>query len=391
MYDFNYDTHYACNDKQLCKRAFVEINLDNISHNLNRIKSLLKKTSTEIMCIIKANAYGHGAISVAKHLERNGINFFGVACINEAISLRKAGIKANILNLGYLENDLIDLAIKNDVTQSIISFEHAKNMHGYCKMNNLSMKCHLKLDTGMTRLGLDCFCDDIVSKIIEINNMDTLYLEGIFTHLSVADEKIDSSKDFTKNQISLFNDVVLKTNIDFKYKHFANSAGVITYKDSYCNMVRPGTILYGLSPSFDFLDECRDFKPALTLKSRVCLIKEVENGRSVSYGRKYLTKGKKKLAIISIGYGDGYPRIACNSYVSINEQKAYIVGRICMDQFVVDVTHISDIKVDDEVILFGEGKNCLTTDEFSYSINTVPIETTCLLSNRIKRIYKDVN
>ncbi|MGL5972721.1 MAG: alanine racemase [Oscillospiraceae bacterium] len=376
--------------KNIYKRAYLEIDLDNLSHNYNYIKKVVGD-SVNVMSVVKANGYGHGDINVVKHLYSIGCKFFGVSNINEALNISEIAKDAYVLNLGYIEVEHIGCSVDKNIVQTIVNLEHGLDLNRELEKLNKKARCHIKLDTGMSRIGVDCFEKNAVENIVKILSLNNLIVEGIFTHFPVADELSDESVEFTNNQIKTFKNIVNtleKKGYSFLYKHCANSAGTLMFKTSYFNMVRPGTILYGLLPSDDLAPYCTNFKEILGLKAQVSLVKTVDKGRSVNYGRKFITKNKTKLATITIGYADGYRRLSFpDAYVVFNGKKANLAGRVCMDQIVIDVSHIDNIKHGDIVTMIGYDSISLSVNDFAKIIKTIPIEFSTSLGKRLPRVY----
>lgn len=375
---------------ELYKRAFVEVELSNITKNYKEIKNMVGD-GVNVMCILKADAYGHGDVEVFKELYSNGARFFGVSNIIEGERLLSLNNDSYVLNLGYLDEKLVNEAVKIGLKQTIVSLEHARNLNRELKNIDKKLTCHIKLDTGMTRLGVDCVDNDPISYIEEIFNMENIDVDGIYTHFSVADELNDSSKNFFYNQLNLFRGIVEKLEkkgYNIKYKHCANSPSILMYKESYFNLVRPGTILYGLSPSNEIIHKMGNLKQCFSLKAQVSLVKYVKSGRSVSYGRKFNTNCTTKLASITIGYADGYPRHIYNkAYAVFNGRKCKVVGKVCMDQIVIDVTDVKDIKCGDIVTLIGNDKISLNASDFADITGTIPIDISSSLGKRLFRVY----
>ncbi|PHV69817.1 alanine racemase [Sporanaerobium hydrogeniformans] len=368
-------------------RVVAEISIEAIKHNYTQIRSIIPK-HTEIMGIIKADGYGHGAIEVAKILQEQGVNRFAVAIAKEGEELRKEGITSPILVLGYTPKADIKTLIENDLTQTVFSLEMAGYISDEAKKLNKTVNIHLKVDTGMGRIGFLSSSQSIeeVKKIAELPHIN---MEGIFTHFSTADEE---DITYTKNQWSIFEGFLKELNevgIDLPVIHAANSAATMCHPYTHLNMVRPGIILYGYYPSSYLQNKILDLRPAMTLKSQVVHVKELPEGHYVGYGRKFYTKQKTKIATIPIGYADGYSRrLAGKGKVLIHGQFAPIVGNICMDQFMVDVTHIKGVKVEDEVVIFGkQGDKTIPIEELAIALETINYEIMCMIGKRVPRLY----
>jgi alanine racemase len=369
-------------------RAWAEINLDNIAHNIREIRRITDKNA-EIMGVVKADAYGHGVMEVAKTLLDNGVTRLAVSMLDEAIQLRRNGISVPILILGYTDPIRANEIIENDVTQSVFSHELAQALSSEAVRQGKKVKIHIKIDTGMTRIGfLPGY--SAVKNVVEINQLPNIIIDGLFTHFATADEK---NREYTFTQFERFMSIcseLQRIGIHIPVKHCANSAGIIEYPQMHLDMVRPGIILYGMYPS-DEVDKTKiDLKPAMTLKANVILVKDVEKNTSISYGRIFTTQRNSRIATIPIGYADGYSRLLSNKgRVLIHGQFAPIVGRICMDQCMVDVTNLDvDISTGDEVVLIGaQGDNAITAEDVAQSIGMINYELVCIVGKRIPRAF----
>jgi len=368
-------------------RAQVNINLDAIRSNINEIRRHLKK-DTKLMVIVKADAYGHGAVAVSKALENGLADAFGVAIIEEAVELRKAGITKPILILGFTPREQFDLVVSYDVIQTVYQYEMAQELSKEAIKQGKTAKIHIKVDTGMSRLG---FSDsqESITEIKKISTLKGLYIEGIFSHFANADEKDKSS---VNDQIRRFNDFYRQLEnegIHIPIRHMANSAGVIEFPNAQYEMVRCGIITYGLYPSEYVNHSFANLIPAMELKSHVVYIKEVPPGTGISYGSTYITKRKTKVATIPVGYADGYSRNLSNvGKVIIRGKYAPIIGRICMDYFMVDVTDIEDVTQGDTVTLLGKDGDCVISAEtLALWSHSFPYEMVCTVGKRIPRVF----
>ena len=360
-------------------KTFAEIDLSAISHNLEIVK---KKTNNKsVLAVVKAGAYGHGAVEVSRHLLKNGVSILGVAFIEEAIELREAGIRAPILV--FFDTSNIDSFFKYNLVPTVLDFKTAKAFSDKASKYNRKIAVHIKIDTGMGRVGLraaDAFPD-----ILRIAELKNLKLEGIMSHFSDADL---ADKDFTANQLKTFIkliELLKEKNVYFKFSHIANSAAVLRFPRSHLNMVRPGIMLYGYGTA-----PKNTLKPVLSLKSKVIFLKNVPARTPISYGRTFITKKKSIIATIPVGYADGYNRRLSNcGEVLINNRRAPVVGRVCMDTTMVDVTEVSHVKENTEVILIGsQGKEKITAQDIADKIGTIPYEVLTSIGHRVKRIYK---
>ncbi len=364
------------------ERVVAEINLDNIAYNVANIRKTIDK-KTKIMAIVKADAYGHGAIEVAKTALYNGADWLGVAIIDEAIELRKNNIFEPILILGHtIEHKLLQV-IKYNITQTVFSYDMAKKLSDEAKKIEKTVDIHIKIDTGMSRLGF-LPNDKTIDEIIAIKNLPYINITGIFTHFATADMK---DKSFTKEQFEKYMWVIKKLEekgINNLIKHISNSGAILDLEEYRLDMVRAGIILYGMYPSKEVLKNI-DLKPAMSLKTHISYVKEIEENISVSYCRTYFTNKKTKIATIPVGYADGYSRILSNkARVFVNGKYANVIGNICMDQFMIDVTHIPNVKEGDIVTLMGEN---IKAEELANLQNTINYEIVCNIGKRIPRVY----
>lgn len=376
------------------KRTWAEISLDNIIHNYKAIKSNISD-NVMMCCVIKADAYGHGAVKLAKLYESLGADWFSVSNIEEAIELRNNNITLPILVLGYTPVTYAEILSKYNIAQTCHSIDYAKSLSDVAVSQGVTVKIHLKLDTGMSRIGL--ICQNIerdkgsIDTAEQICKLPNLYPQGVFTHFAVSDEA-EGGKAFTIQQFNAFTYTINeleKRGIKFEIRHCANSGAIIDYPEMHLDMVRAGIILYGLAPS-EKLKNRLNLIPAMQLKSVVSQYKEICKGTTISYGRTFTAESTKKVVTIPIGYADGYIReIAKEGYVSIHGKKAKILGRICMDQTIVDATNIDNINTGDKVTIFGNGlaKNTPTADDIAKWSNTINYEVVCLVSKRVPRVY----
>ena len=372
--------------EKIMRPVWAEIDLDKAAYNMKNIKKLVK--DKEVIAVVKADCYGHGADDLAPVFLENGASRLAVAILTEGIELRKKNITAPIMILGYTPLELGEELINNDIEQTVYDLEYAKKLSNIAEKLGKKAKIHIALDTGMGRIGFIPNEESIeaVEKIASLNGIEII---GIFTHFSTADEydKTYTNEQFKK--IKNFISELEKRNINIPLKHVSNSGAIMDMPETYLDAVRAGIILYGYYPSNEVNKEKLDIKPILTLKTTVSHVKEVEEGTSISYGRTFITKRKSKIATIPIGYADGYSRLLSGkAKVIINGKFAPVVGRICMDQCMIDVTDIGEVKVGDEVILLGEEVNLkFNADDFAEIMGTINYEITCMLKQRIPRVY----
>ena len=377
----------------MVKRTWAEISLNAIEHNYNVIRNKVAD-GTKVCCVIKADGYGHGAVELSQIYEKLGADFFAVSNIDEGIEIRKSGSKLPIVILGYTPvSEAINLAAYN-ISQAVFSLEYAKELSEKCVEEDCICKMHIKVDSGMSRIGFMCqeFPRDeySIEEICEACCLPNLEVEGLFTHFCVSDEDAEG-REFTNKQYENFihvRDSLKKRGVDISVVHCSNSGAIEDYPETCCDMVRAGIILYGLAPSSKLADRL-DLVPAMTLKTVVAFVKEVQKGATISYGRTFTADRKMKIATVPIGYADGFIRQnAKDGYMTVNGKKAKIVGRICMDQTMLDVTDIEDVKTGDEVVVFGTGENGEpTADSLAENTGTINYETVCLVGKRVPRIY----
>ncbi len=369
------------------QRVTAEIDLDAVAYNIRNIRERVNKNS-KIMGIVKADAYGHGAVEVSKVLLYNGADWLGVAMIDEAIQLRQNNIMVPILILGYTLETKIDDVVRYDIIQTVFSYDMAKLVSDAAVKQNKIAKIHIKVDTGMGRIG---FMPDenIGDEVLKISKLPNIEINGIFTHFSTSDE---TDKSFTRLQIERFKyaiDEIEKRGINLPVKHCANSAAIMDLEDLGFNMVRAGVILYGMYPSDDVKKENLSLKPVMSIKTHISYVKNVGVGVPLSYGRTYYTDKESVIATVPVGYADGYiRRMQKGGRVIVNGHYAPIVGRVCMDQFMIDVTDIPDVKPGDDVILMGsDGNISITADEIAKVLDTINYEVVCMIGKRVPREY----
>lgn len=374
-------------------RAWAEIDIDAIGNNIASIRRYVSE-KTKILGVVKADAYGHGYLEIADTLLKNGADMLAVACIDEAIQLRVCGFKCPILILGTSCEDDVNYLVKNDITPACFSYSFARIMSDAAVKYNKVAKIHIKIDTGMGRIGYR-FCEDgdannkTVDEIMKISMLPNIEIDGMFMHFSVADENDDEYTNLQFERFMNLSDTLEKKGLYIPTKHCANSAALIRFPGMHLDMVRPGIILYGHKPS-GFVD-CSELslKPAMTFKTKITNIKTVEKGASISYGRKFIAQRTSKIATIPVGYADGYSRgLSGRAHVIVGGKLCNLVGNICMDQCMIDVTDVNNISIGDEVILFGkDGCAEVAVEELAEKMGTINYEILCMVGKRIPRIY----
>jgi alanine racemase len=371
-------------------RVQARVDLNAIRHNLRQVRNILHK-DTRLMVVIKADAYGHGAVPIARALEQEEVDAYGVAIIEEAIELREAGITKPILILGYTSEEQYDQLVAYDVAQTIFQYEMAKALSEEAVRQGKSAKIHIKVDTGMSRIGFPDTAES-VKEIKRISLLEGIQIEGLFTHFARADEMDRTSAHQQLQRFLSFSELLEKEGIHIPIRHASNSAGLIDHKDAQFNMVRCGIATYGIYPSEEVSRDKVKLIPAMELISQVIYVKEVEAGVGISYGHTFVTERKTKVATIPVGYGDGYSRNLSNTgKVIIRGQYAPIIGRICMDQFMVDVTDIDGVKQGDRVTLLGkDGASNISVEELSVWSHSFPYELVCNVGKRIPRVYVEL-
>ena len=374
--------------EKILRPVWAEIDLDALAYNMKNIKSLAN--DKEVIAVVKADCYGHGAVDTAKVFLENGASRLAVAVLTEGIELRKSGITAPIMILGYTPEDLSEYLINYDIEQTIYSVDHARALSNTALSLNKKAKIHIALDTGMGRIGfmpneksLEC-----VSEICAMPGLDVV---GMFTHFSTSDEE---NKDYTHEQFDKymkFADGLSKLNINIPLKHVSNSGAIMDMPETFKDLdaVRAGIILYGYYPSNEVKKENLPLKPALTIKAKVAHVKEMYENMYVSYGRTFKTERKSVIATIPIGYADGYSRLLVpGAKVIVNGKFAPVVGRICMDQCMIDVTDVGEVSTGDEVIILGQsGDLKINADDYAEILGTINYEILCMFKHRIPKVY----
>ncbi|MGA1941328.1 alanine racemase [Arcobacter sp. YIC-310] len=370
----------------LTRAVWAEVNLDNLANNIREVRRVTNP-KTKVSAVIKADGYGHGAVAIAQTLLENGADRFAVATLSEALQLRKEFKKTQIMVLGYTPEHLAQEIIQNNIIQTIYSLEQAKEFSKVAKQLNKNIVVHIKIDSGMNRLGMLC-SEDTVNTVLDISKLENLVIEGIYTHFAAADEL---DKTYTKMQVEKFIKIVEQIEekgLIIPIKHVSNSAAIIDMPEFNFDMVRAGIMLYGLYPSQSVNHERVNLKEVMCLKAKIAQVKEIEAGSGISYGLTYKCEHKTKIATLPIGYADGYTRMLSNKAKVLVENKIVpVLGNICMDQCIIDVTNL-DVKMGDEVVLYGgNNKDGISIDSVANLLNTINYEIVCMVDKRVPRVY----
>lgn len=375
---------------KIIRPVWAEIDLDKIAFNMRNIKKLAK--DKEVMAVIKADAYGHGAVEIAEVLLENGASRFAVAIITEAIELRESGIKAPIMTLGYTPIEFGEDLIKYDIEQTVYDLEYARQLSEIALKMGKKAKIHIALDTGMGRIGF-MPDDNSLNEVLEIASLYGIEIVGIFTHFSTADEEDKEYTNYQFSKIQNFIKMLSNNGVNIPIKHVSNSGAIIDSPETYLDAVRAGIILYGYYPSDEVNKERLSIKPALTLKAKIGHVKKLEKDMYISYGRTFKTERDSIIATLPIGYADGYSRLLSGkAKVIVNGKVANVVGRICMDQCMIDVTDVGEVKVGDEVIILGEDRELkFNADDMAEIIGTINYDILCMIKHRVPRVYKKNN
>ncbi|MCR4908285.1 MAG: alanine racemase [Lachnospiraceae bacterium] len=377
--------------KDLPGRVYAAVNLDILSENIRAIRSTAGERS-KLIAVVKADAYGHGAGSIATWLERDSsVGGFAVATVEEALELRKYGVRKPIILLGYTFPDSYEAIVREELRPAVFKADQARGLSDEALRQGKRVKLHLAVDTGMSRIGVKPGKESLplVQGIASLPNVE---MEGVFTHFYRADETAEESVGVTGEQFRRFTDFISiceEGGVSFGYCHCANSAAIMVHPSTHMDMVRAGIILYGLSPSGEVGIERIGVRPILEMKSHIVYIKYIDPGTEVSYGGTYTAREVRRVATIPVGYGDGYPRSLSNKgWVLIHGKRSPIIGRICMDQFMVDVTDIPDVSEYDEVTLIGrDGKETLSMEMLGDLSGRFNYELACCFTNRVPRVY----
>jgi len=365
--------------------TWAEIDLKAIKYNLQQIKELVGK-KIKTMAVVKANAYGHGIQEISRTLNREGVDYLGVATVDEALKIRKSKINCPILVLGSVLPHEVRISLKNNITLTLSNNELFTAINKSAYLDRIKAKVHVKIDTGMGRIGV--WHDDALDFVKKVSLSKYINLEGLYTHFSIAAR----DKIFTLNQMESFENLIKsleENNIFIPYKHAANSIATVNLRRSHLNLVRPGLIIYGMYPKRGF-ERLIKLKPAFSLKTRIVFLKKASPGRSISYGRTYITQKYTKIATLPIGYADGYGRVLSNkAQVLVRGQRAPVIGKVTMDQTMIDVGHIKNVKIGDEVVLIGkQDVDIIKAEKLARLAGTIPYEIVSSITERVPRIYR---
>ena len=378
--------------------TWAEISLGAYAHNIRELKRITRPPA-RLMAVVKANGYGHGAVEIAREALKNGARYLGVARINEAISLRKAGLNAPILIFGYSPPDLAPMLIDYELTQTVYSLSTAQVLSEQAIRKGKKIKVHLKVDSGMGRLGFlleainvipnDTTAPNPVREIEAITRLSGLTVEGIFTHFATADSADKTYADLQLNRFMALLHRLQEEGLEPPVRHSANSAALINMPGSHLDMVRPGIATYGLNPSDEVNQRVVDLKPVMTLKSKIIHLKKVPPGFNISYGITFQTKNHTTIATVPVGYADGFNRLlSSRGFMLVHGQRVPIVGRICMDLTMLDVGELSGVSLEDEVVVFGkQATESITADEIAASIDTINYEIVSTITHRVPRVH----
>jgi len=366
--------------------VFAEVDLDNLSFNLMGIKKCTK--DAEMIGVVKADAYGHGAVDIVPTLLENGVTRLAVAVISEAVELRSAGISVPIMILGYTPMILTEDIFKYGIEPTVFSYEYVKELSKLAEKDHIDVKVHIAVDTGMGRIGF-LPNEESVEDVYKISKLPNIVIEGLFSHFATSDER---DKEYSNTQLEKYKWFLQRLedkDISIRIKHIANSAAIMDLPNTNFQAVRPGIILYGYYPSEEVKKENLKLKPVMTLKTNVIHVKKLKKGDYISYGRTFQCQRDSVIATIPVGYADGYSRLLnSKAKVIIKDKFAPVVGRICMDQCMIDITDIKDVQVGDEVILMGQSENCkFNADDMAEILGTINYEIICMISKRVPRVY----
>lgn len=376
--------------KTILKRTWAQVSMEDLEHNFNALKGLMKE-NCKICGVVKADGYGHGAVAVSALWQSLEADYLAVSNVEEAVQLRKAGIYIPILILGYTPIEQTELLLEHNITQTVNTLSYAIELNNRLLELDKSLKIHIKVDTGMSRLGMTAYggMESAYEEILGIDELPRLYPEGIFTHFAVSDEP--EGEEYTRDQFERFTSLIhnlRKVGISFEIRHCCNSAAAIKYPDMHLDMCRVGISIYGLYPNPENRSGV-ELRPAMALRSTIVQIKDFPMNADVSYGRTYKTERDCRLAVIPIGYADGlYRSFSNNRDMLVRGKRAPVRGRVCMDMCIIDVTDIPEAAVGDIVTIFGsDGDAFLPMDELAAQAKTITYEIACSISKRVTRVY----
>ena len=380
--------------KDFLKRTWAQIDLDAIEYNFLNIKEKLSD-KTKLMCVLKADAYGHGVKFLVKKLEKLGVDWYGVSNIEEAIQLRNCDASKPILIFGYTPPELVPYLYNFHLSQAVFSYSYAMKLMEVCKEKKIKIKVHLKIDTGMSRIGFLAQNDEDIEKSLEqISELAVatkeFYIAGIFTHFSVADD-MEHEENYTRGQFNRFMRLIDKLEsigVKIPIKHCCNSGATVNFPEMHLDMVRPGGILYGLEPTEEVVSKI-NLRPAMQLKTVISQVKKIKKGTSVSYGRTFVANRDMVIASVPIGYADGYFRNFSNkSSMLVCGERVSVIGKVCMDQCLLDVTSVPGVTDGCVVTVFGtDGDEKISANELAQIDNTIDYEITCLVGKRVTLVY----
>lgn len=372
--------------KEALRPVWAEINLSNLDYNIKQIKQ--KVGDKEIIGVVKADGYGHGSVAVSKVLLENGVKTLAIATLQEAITLREGGITCPIIMLGITPEMYVDTLLSYDITPVTSSYENAAAISEAAKAADKIVEAFIAVDTGMGRIGF-LPDDESVEEFIKINRLTNLKIKGLFSHFATADEK---DKTYAEQQLSHYDNIYEKlkqAGVDIPFRTFANSAAIMEIPAAHFDAVRPGIVLYGCYPSQEVDKNQLSIKPVMSVKANIVHLKRVPSGFCVSYGRRFTTERESLIATLALGYADGYPRyLSGKGRVIVNGVYAPVVGSICMDQCMIDVTDVPDVKLGDEVVLMGnQGDLTILADEIGEKTGTINYEIVCAFGQRLPKVY----
>lgn len=367
--------------------VWAEVNLDNLAHNIKEVRKHTKEDAL-VTAVVKANGYGHGSVEIARTFLENGADRLAVAILTEAIELRKSNITEPILVLGYTPPVQYHKVLEYDLIQTIYNYEEAKILSKKATEENKTVVIHLKIDSGMGRLGF-LPTPEAIEDIINISKLPNVFIEGIYTHFAKADERDKSHVNGQFGKYTEFVNNLEEQGLNIPIKHVSNSAAIIDLPEFNLDMVRGGIMIYGYYPSDEVSKEDIKLKPAMTLKAKISNLKTVEKGTGISYGQIFITEKQSKIGTIPIGYADGFTRLLTGkAEVYIKGKRVKVVGKICMDQCMIDLSDIEDVKIGDEVVIFGYEEELYPhVDELAKKIDTINYEIICMVGRRIPRVY----